>query len=202
MDKLRLKVSKLISKNRYIKNYKPNKNKDFHSLSYLIRDKTLSQSDYIKAGIAMEKVLRDLILDFNKDLVCIKPKNIKNFKEKDHLFLNDTTKEIFYSELKANLNLDTEKSKSTYKKCLSIVEELNKEYPDYSIKWCLLGLRYHTTGTINNSILKKYKKIKRNVYGVNNYFNMLEIPVYYSEEEYADFVNEVVNTMCKTDQNT
>lgn len=196
MYKLKHKVSKLISKNRYINQYKANKNKNFHSFSYLIRNKTLSQSDYIKAGIAMEKVLRDIILDFNKDLVCIKPKNIKNFKEKDHLFLNEKTKEIFYSELKSNLNLDTEKSKSTYRKCLNIVEELKKEYPDYNLKWCLLGLRYHAKDdNLTKIILNKYPPIKDYVYGVNNYFNMLDVQIYYTQEEYTDFVNEVINTM-------
>lgn len=189
------KVSKIIKNNIYLKKYISNKIQDTNSLSYLIKNKSLSQSDCIKVGFAMEKVLRDLILDFNKDLVCIKPKNVKDIKEKDHLFLNETTKEVIYSELKANLNLDTEKSKSTAKKCLNIVEELTKEYPDYTIKWCLLGLRYYTRHEMSKGILKKHSKVKANLLGVNEYFHLLDIPLVYSKQEYIDFINEIVDTM-------
>ena len=111
-----------IYENAYIKNCKSNVKKDFNSLSYLV-DKSLSQSDCIKLGIAVEKVFSDMILKYTH-LVNIKPKNIKDKKEKDHLFMDVENKTIYYSELKANINLDTEKSKSTYKKCFSIVEEL------------------------------------------------------------------------------
>lgn len=192
---LKDKVSKIIKNNKYLKKYTSKKIQDTHSLCYLIKNKSLTQSDCIKVGFAMEKVLRDLILDFNKDLVCIKRKNIKDIKEKDHLFLNENKKEVIYSELKANLNLDTEKSKYTAKKCLNIVEELTKEYPGYTIKWCLLGLRYYTRHEISKNILKKHSKVKDNLLGVNEYFHLLNIPLVYSKQEYINFINEIVFTM-------
>lgn len=190
------KIDRLIKKNVYLMSYKKNKTKDYHSLSYLInKEYKLSQSDCIKLGIAVEKVLSDIILEFNKDLVSIKTKNCKNKKEKDHLFLNKTTKQVFYSELKANLNLDTEKSIATYKKCLSIVKDLKKVYPGYTIHWCLLGLRYYERGLIEKKIISKYSTIHKNVYGMNEYLCMLDIDITYDETSYRQFMNKIVEQM-------
>ncbi len=133
----------------YIKKCYSNKRKDENSFSYLIKDIVLSQSDCIKLGTGIEKLINETVLKFTK-LTSIKQKNKKGIKEKDHLFIDEKNKIIYYSELKGNLNLDTEKSKSTYNKCLQIVEELQKEYIDYTIKWCLLGYRY-----VNQKDIKK-----------------------------------------------
>ena len=92
----------------------------------------LSQSDCIKLGNGLEKIFYDIVLQYTK-LKDIKPKNKKGKKEKDHLFCDETNKIIYYAEFKSNINLDTEKSKSTYQKCLNIVIELKEKYPDYTI---------------------------------------------------------------------
>lgn len=190
------KIDRLIKKNVYIMSYKKNKSKDYHSLSYLIdKSYALSQSDCIKLGIAVEKVLTDIILEFNKDLISIKTKNIKHKKEKDHLFLNESTKTVYYSELKANLNLDTEKSVATYKKCLSIVKDLKNKYPGYNVHWCLLGLRYYERGMIEKKIISKYYKIHKNVYGMNEYLCLLDIDITYDETSYRQFMNKIVEQM-------
>ena len=118
---------KIIVNNEYVQKCISNKKKDIHSLSYLITY-NLSQSDCIKIGIGLENVLRDLILCLTQELINIKPKNKKGSKEKDHLFVNNNKKNIYYAELKSNLNLDTEKTKSTYIKCLEIKKELQIEY--------------------------------------------------------------------------
>ena len=41
----------------------------------------------------------------------IKSNTKKGDKETDHLFIDDLNKNIYYAELKSNLNLDTEKRK-------------------------------------------------------------------------------------------
>lgn len=99
----------LINECLYIQKSFSNKKKDFCSLSYL-SEKKLSQSDCIKLGNAIEKILSDLIIK-KTNLVNIKEKNKKNYKEKDHLFKDEKNKIIYYAELKGNLNLDSEKSK-------------------------------------------------------------------------------------------
>lgn len=186
-------LSKLISENKYIISCFSNKKKDITSLSYLIT-RELSQSDCIKLGNGVEKLLVDLVSQ-NSVVTNIKPKNKKGVKEKDHLFCDENTKTIYYAELKANINLDTEKSKATYTKCLDIVEKLKKEYPDYSIKWCLLGYRYLNYSDISTTIQKKYKLIDANLYGINQYLTMLNIDLQFTNEQYKEFLNNIADAM-------
>ena len=183
----------VINDNQYVTSCTSNKNRDPNSLSYLIT-RTLSQSDCIKLGNGVEKVLSDLIIKRTKH-TNIKPKNIKGNKEKDHLFCNEETKTIYYAELKANVDLDTEKSKSTYEKCLEVVESLKREYPDYKIEWCLLAYRFLNYNDIPNVIKKKYVNIKDNVFGINQYLSMLGIDLTFTYERYVRFLNNIADKM-------
>lgn len=191
-----LKISRIIRKNKYINNCSSNKKIDINSLSYLI-DYELSQSDCIKIGIGIENILKDFILE-NTNLKNIKTKNKKGIKEKDHLFMDINKKIIYYAELKSNLNLDTEKSKQTYKKCLDIEKELQEEYKDYEIKMFLVGVRYYTKKIIPKTILKKYKEINNNLCGINEYFKFLSIKFkIFNEKNYKKILNYLVKKMFK-----
>lgn len=172
-------------------------NKDYDSFSYLI-DKDINQSQSIQIGCRMEKFIRKIILELNKNIKDIKQKNQKNQKEKDHLFIDTENKIIYYAELKANLNLDTEKSKSTYEKCLLIKNELEEKYPEYEIKWCLLGFRYLTNNLISTNIRNKYSVINNNLFGINNYFEMFNINFRFkNEDDYKNFINNFINRIIK-----
>lgn len=188
-----LDLNDLINRNVYIKNCKSNKTKDKNSLSYLI-DKNLSQSDCIKLGIGIEKFLVDLVVEYSK-LENIKEKNIKGQKEKDHLFIDKDNKIVYYSELKANINLDTEKSKTTYTKCLEIVKTLREEYSGYEIRWCLLALRYLHYSDVPKVIQGKYSNITENLYGVNQYLKMLGIEYSFTDESYKILLNKISDAM-------
>jgi len=189
-----LKISRIIRKNKYINNCSSNKKIDINSLSYLI-DYELSQSDCIKIGI--ENILKDFILE-NTNLKNIKTKNKKGIKEKDHLFMDINKKIIYYAEIKSNLNLDTEKSKQTYKKCLDIEKELQKEYKDYEIKMFLVGVRYYEKIIIPKTILKKYKEINNNLCGINEYLKFLSIKFkIFNEKDYKKILNYLVKKMFK-----
>jgi len=191
-----LKISRIIRKNKYINNCSSNKKIDINSLSYLI-DYELSQSDCIKIGVGIENILKDFILE-NTNLKNIKTKNKKGIKEKDHLFMDINKKIIYYAELKSNLNLDTEKSKQTYKKCLDIEKELQEEYKDYEIKMFLVGVRYYTKKIIPKTILKKYKEINNNLCGINEYFKFLSIKFkIFNEKDYKKILNYLVKKMFK-----
>lgn len=185
----------IIEKNDNVKNCKSNPNKDSSSLSSLI-DRPLSQSDCIKLGSALENVVRDIILALsNLGLQNIKQKNMKGIKEKDHLFYDPERRVIYYAELKSNLNLDTEKSKSTYEKCLIIVEELKQKYPDYTIKWALVGCRYFEFQEITNTIKCKYNAIKDNLFGMNEYLDLLNVDIRFTLSSYRKFLNKIADTM-------
>lgn len=186
----------IIKNNEYIKKSFSKKTKDESSLSSLVDTVKMSQSDCIKLGVGIEKVLLEIILK-KTFLKNIKTKNKKGVKEKDHLLCDEEGKKIYYCEIKTNLNLDTEKSKSTIEKCLEINKKLTEEYKDYEILWCLLGARYFSKENIKPVISNKYLDIKDNVFGVNEYFEMLSLPFKFDEESYKKFVNNVAANMFK-----
>lgn len=187
----------IVNNNSYIQLSSSNKTKDIHSLSSLI-ERDLSQSDCIKLGTGVEKVLVDCILTNNHGLENIKPKNKKGVKERDHLFKDEANKIIYYAELKSNLNLDTEKCKSTSSKCSQILDELKEEFIDYKIELSLVGLRYFNTSDIPKIITNKYLTIKENVVGINEYLIKMQVRnIFQTEEKYKEFLNYVANSMFK-----
>jgi hypothetical protein len=187
----------IVNNNSYIQLSSSNKTKDIHSLSSLI-ERDLSQSDCIKLGTGVEKVLVDCILSNNHGLENIKPKNKKGVKERDHLFKDEANKIIYYAELKSNLNLDTEKCKSTSSKCSQILDELKEEFIDYKVELSLVGLRYFGTSDIPKIITNKYLTIKENVVGINEYLIKMKVRnIFQTEEKYKEFLNYVADSMFK-----
>lgn len=189
-----------VNKNEYIKNCSSNEEISNDSLSYLVSDINLSQSDKIKLGTGMEKILRDFIVNYNKDLENIRTekKLKKGEKEKDHIFKDEKNKIIYYAELKSNLNLDTEKSKSTSEKCLLIEKELKEKYIGYTIKMYLVNLRYLVKKDIPELILNKYPNIPENICGLNEYLNNLGINYNFKDDnEYKILLSHLVKKMFK-----
>jgi hypothetical protein len=186
-------ISHMIQHNEYVRHCVSNKKKDKNSISSLI-ERSLSQSECIKLGIAMERVLTDITLHATP-LQNIKEKNGKDKREKDHLFLDETNKIIYYAELKSNINLDTEKSKSTYKKCLRNLDELQMHYPDYTIHWYLVGLRYLSSVDVPGTIKHKYNPIKDHLIGINEYLQCLHVPWQFTEQTYRSFLHQMVDQM-------
>ena len=188
-------LKKIINANEYVNACVSNKTKDYNSLSYLI-NRDLSQSDCIKLGNGSEKVFIDIILKNNTNLENIKPKNKKGKKEKDHLFMDETIKTIYYAEIKSNLNLDTEKCKSTRDKCMQVLDELKDEYPEYTIKMFLVGIRYYKKSIIPKVISDKYLCIDANVMGVNDYLTEMNTNIHFDTEEiYKEFLNYLADQM-------
>lgn len=186
-------LQQVIANNDYVTNCTSNKSKDVHSLSSLVH-RSLSQSDCIKLGTGLEKVLLDLIMT-NTALQNIRPKNSKGKKERDHLFLDEATNTIYYAELKSNLYLDTEKCLSTSNKCLQILEELRAEHPSRNIRMFLVGVRYVDKSQMSKIVETKYSNIADNVAGVNNYLEALGLPRFENEASYIAFVNQLADAM-------
>jgi hypothetical protein len=190
-------IQNIINENEYILNCKSNDKKDISSLTYLINDMNLSQSDSIKFGNAIEKLLNDIIMKYNTfNLQNIKKKNEKNKKETDHLYIDNVNKVIYYAEIKCNLNLDTEKYKSTINKCLNIKDELQEFYHEYKIQMCLVGARYYKTEIITKNIIKKFKVIQDNLFGINEYLQLYNIDKQFiDEEDYIMFLKYIAKQM-------
>lgn len=137
----------------------------------------------------------------NTNLKDIRPKNKKGEKEKDHMFCNEHEKTIYYAEVKSNLNLDTEKSKSTYKKCLSIRQDIEDQYPEYTIKMFLVSGRHFKTSIIPNTLLKRYDLIRDNVVGINEYLEGLGVNYTFTDEdEYANMISKVAKLITIVEQ--
>ena len=162
---------RIIKKNNYISKTKSVKRKDPDSLSFLMGI-DMSHSDAIKLGYAVEGVIRDIILEKNKNIRDIKVKNTKGKKERDLLFENPEKREIYYAEMKSNLNLDTEKKIATREKCLLIEKELSLEYPNHQIHSYLLNSRYLNNNDIPFRIKNKYSCfIFMQINAIRNEFN-------------------------------
>lgn len=169
---------------------------DNESLSILI-DTPLCQSEKIQFGCRMENILSTFIMR-NSLYKNIREKKSKGKKETDHLFMDVDRKIIYYAELKSNLNLDTEKSAETVRKCLKIEKMLIDKYPGYEIRMFLVGLRHLTSSTIRKEVKSKYNEISNKLIGVNEY--LLKIGIQQQEEfrnekNYKIFINKFVEML-------
>lgn len=186
---VKVNIFELLSKNNYI-NEKTEGNESLHSFSYLASRKNLGQSQKISLGICMERLLTDIISKC-PDWKNIRPKNEKGKKEKDSLWLNEKLKKIIYAEYKANLELDTEKSKETDRKCKNIGNELKETYTDYNLTCVIVGLRYLTNKEkLIQPILKKYTDTP--IYGINDYLELFNIKYFDNYDEYKKVIDKII----------
>lgn len=158
-----------------------------NSISSLI-NVPLTQSQCIKFGTHVEKLLRDFISSYDH-VKNVRPQNKKGESERDHLFLlNDGTK--VYAELKCNLNLDTEKRKKTCEK----IQKISKEE---DCKGYLLAVRY--INGIPNKVSKQYENV--NLINVTDYFKIFDIPCPFggSELNYKMWLNQVARELVYLD---
>lgn len=180
-----------INKNKF-----KNAKNDNESLSSLI-DIPLCQSKKIQFGNRMENMISAFI-SINTQFVNIKEKNRKGKRETDHLFMDTINNIIYYAELKSNLNLDTEKSIETVKKCLEIKKTLTYKYPECKIRMYLVSLRHLMSQTIRKDIKNKYYKISNNLLDINEYLTKLGIPQqkeFANEKNYKIFINKFVGML-------
>jgi hypothetical protein len=154
------------------------------------RDK--NQSQCIRLGIELEKLLEDYILQ-NTEEWCVLPKKVGN-RTCDHLFLNKTKQKIIYAEIKCNLNLDTEKSMATIQKCKAIEKQLLDDY-HCPVQMFLVCLRYYKKDLFPPIIINKYQMIHENVCGVNEYLKTFGLECFEKEEEYKGFLEEFVTVL-------
>lgn len=148
----------------------------------------LTQSQCIKLGTHIEKILRDFIA-LHSHVENIRPQNKKGQSERDHLFYVNGKK--IYAELKSNLNLDTEKRKKTREKIQKISAE--EQCDGY-----LLALRY--INEIPPRILKQYEDV--HVLSVTKYFQLFGIPCPFRGSElcYKMWLNQVARELVFLDE--
>jgi hypothetical protein len=177
----------LICKNKYINKHKKSKS-DIHSFCSLV-NRPLTQSQNVTLGICMEQIFKDYIANNTvlKD-ISQNGSHKKGERQKDHMWLNESKKEIIYAEQKNNINLDTEKSLSTQEKVL----EISKKYPEHKISAYILATRYlHSSEADASRIIKaKYKNTK--VIGVNEYLELFGLTPIADYDSYKKVIMKIV----------
>lgn len=127
------------------------------SLTYLLNGpKPSEQSFNIKMGRFGEFLAKELIMcnpNFELLTCGIQTINEKN-KDVDLIFKDELNKTIYYRELKANIELDTEKLPATINKCKEIETSLKTTYSNYAINcgilnWSVYNREILTSGLSN-----------------------------------------------------
>jgi hypothetical protein len=170
------------------------KSRDPSSLSYLI-DRDLSQSACIRIGNVIEDIL-NLFLAHHLEGTYERrniQKNTKGERQKDILFINDETNHVIYAELKANINLDTQKSKATVQSLLKVIEDYTSQ--EMNIQAYLVSLRYLHTDDIPSSVAKKYKDVQ--LIGLSDFItevlNVEPFRELQSYETYSEFLSKIAD---------
>jgi hypothetical protein len=155
---------------------------------------------YIKLGRNFEKWFKcvvsktegfDLLSDgLTKGIVAGKKKDV------DFIFKNESTKTIYYRELKSNTELDTEKLPATIDKIKKISTYLNDIHPDYTIDCGLLTWAVYSRDMLptNDARLKTFSEANINVTFPIDLFKTLG--VFISKEDYTNMLRNIGN-ICK-----
>ena len=167
------------------------------SLKFLFWGEEFSkQSVSIKAGKGFEEAFKFAIRDIeeNFSLVdCGKPgKDGDCPHEIDLCFQNE--RKIYYFELKANIDLDTEKLPATCIKVQNVHKYLETKFPGFEIisgvlNWSVFDKEDCIKNKTNKSKLKKFNSRETKVIFFNDFCKIIDIN--FSKEEFYSFFREV-----------
>ena len=111
----------------------------------------------------------------------------------DLIFKDKEKQIIYYRELKANIELDTEKLPATIEKCKKIEKFLINNYNDYKIDCGILNWSIYNRKILNKG-LSNIKKFEDNGIKINHMEDFLKIiEVLWIEEDYYIFFREIGN---------
>jgi hypothetical protein len=155
---------------------------------------------YIKLGRNFEKWFKylvgetdgfDLLSDgLTNGIVAGKKKDV------DFIFKNESTKTIYYRELKSNTELDTEKLPATIEKIKNISTYLNNMYSDYKVDCGLLTWSVYSRDMLpaNDGRLKAFSDGGINVTFPMDLFLTIGQPI--SKDDYLNMLKNIGN-ICK-----
>jgi|11_taG_2_1085331.scaffolds.fasta_scaffold07280_3 hypothetical protein len=155
------------------------------------------QSIVIQFGQSQQKMLIHEI-EKNKDFSMLpsgvqKLVGMKKRKDIDILFKDNNTNIIYYRELKANIELDTEKLPATSEKVRLLSKHLKQTYPNYDLDFGVLCLSVYEKDNIKQKKLinkvKQFKDSGVDVTFAKDIFNILSVDV--TEEEYYEYWRDI-----------
>lgn len=162
------------------------------SISHLLHgEQTSEQSINIKFGKFGEFLSKELINVNEKFELLNCGIQIINNKKKDVDLLFKCGKTIYYRELKANIELDTEKLPATIAKCKEIKEALKTIYPDYTIdcgilNWSVYNREILTAGLSN---IKTFEKGGIKIDHMEDFLNIIDI--FWDKDDYYLYFREI-----------
>lgn len=135
------------------------KGRDVSSLSSLVQH-DISQSAAIRLGNHLEEIFNLAISEALTERFVRSnlKKNVKGERQKDILMIKEDTKEVIYAEIKANINLDTQKAPATVQSTIKVVDEFKEK--GYNVKGFVIALRYLDASDIPKILAKKYEAFK------------------------------------------
>jgi hypothetical protein len=164
------------------------------SISYLLRGSIPSeQSINIKMGRFGELISKELIKSADKFelLQCGIQKINDKKKDVDLLFKNEITKTVYYRELKANIELDTEKLPATISKCKEVEASLKVSYPEYMIDCGILNWSVYDRKILKAG-LSNIKTFENGGIKIDHVKELLEIlDIIWSEDDYYNYFREI-----------
>jgi hypothetical protein len=170
------------------------------TISYLLYgQKPSEQSINIKFGHFGEIMAKELIKLNPKFELLTCGIQVINDKKKDIdlIFKDETNKIIYYRELKANIELDTEKLQATIAKCKEIEKYLETIYIKYKIDCGILNWSVYNRIILKNG-LSNIKTFENNGIKINHmedFLNIIEIK--WTEDDYYLYfknIGEMLNS--------
>lgn len=164
------------------------------SISYLLYGKRPSeQSINIKFGKFGEFLAKEMV-KMNSNLQLLECGIIDighKKKDLDLLFLDKKSKIIYYRELKANIELDTEKVVATINKCHEINEFLIDKYPEYEIDSGILNWSVFNRKNLKVGIqhIKKFEDNLIKINHVEDFAKLIEIT--WNEQEFNKYFRKL-----------
>jgi hypothetical protein len=182
---------------------KKQKRTEAGSLPFLFRGNIISeQSFYIKVGRNFEKwftFIAENSIGFELLQSGITKKVIGGkSKDIDFIILNKKSKIIYYYELKANIEMDTEKWPATIDKVLNIKKYLTKQYPKFKIQSGILHWAVYDKNVLPKKYLCKIKQAEDNNVNIvypKTLFQTLKQSI--SEKDYYDMFKNITKTYLK-----
>lgn len=164
------------------------------SITYLLYGTKLSeQSINIKFGRIGEFITKEFI-NLNENFQLLQcGLQIINDKKKDIdlIFINKNTNIIYYRELKANIELDTEKLPATINKCKEIEIWLKNKYPESIINigilnWSVYNRKILITGLSN---IKTFEKENIKIEHFSDFLQIIETE--WNENDFYSFFRDL-----------
>tara|TARA_R100001510_G_C7652026_1_gene209838 strand:- start:1259 stop:1867 length:609 start_codon:yes stop_codon:yes gene_type:complete len=168
------------------------------SLKYLFWGPEKSeQSIVIQFGQSLQRMVIHEI-EKNKNFSMLqsgvqKLVGMKKKKDVDLLFKNNKTNVIYYRELKANIELDTEKLPATSDKVKLLSKHLKQTYPNHELDFGVLCLSIYEKDNIKQKkILNKIKQFENsgvNISFAKDIFDILSFKT--TDKEYYEYWRKI-----------